>query len=373
MNNRINVLLEKGKAFIQKGRTVKSRGIALTHVDQGYSANLRPISLLMKSDIDPSKLTVDIMKNLEQVELKISMEEFLRRFFNMWSTDAELLTKVLGMKTEFEDNAEDTEDMDAWEIQWQKDHQEYIESRLEGIQLLKSAKEGKDLTLPEQFQVFQIRKAFEEGSAEEQLEFTGGVPVKPEPKTPEAPVVPETPVVPATPEVPANPAPSVEQAINKTKESPVDTEVNKAALTELQKQVEVMKAEAAEMKARTDKADEIIKAHEDARRATMVTKATGMTFVAEDQREVVVTALMKAENTMFVSLLEKAQAAIAEKDTALAAKDAEIEEVKKSFADGKEVGKAGELNKAATGELTAQQKLDEIIKARALEVAAQAK
>lgn len=371
MNNKINVLLEKGKAFIQKGRTVKSRGIALTHVDQGYSANLRPISLLMKSDIDPSKLTVDIMKNLEQVELKISMEEFLRRFFDMWSSDAELLTKVLGMKTEFEDNAEDPEDMDAWEMQWQKDHQEYIESRLEGIQLLKAVKEGKELTLPEQFQVFQIRKAFEEGSAEEQLEFVGDVPVKP--KTPEAPVVPATPAVPATPEVPAKPAPSVEQAINKTKESPVETEVNKAALTELQKQVEVMKAEAAEMKARAAAADEIIKAHEDARRATMINKATGMSFVAEDQREVVVTALMKAENSMFVSLLEKAQTTIAEKEAALEAKNAEIEEVKKSFADGKEVGKGGDLSKSAKGELNAQQKLDEIIKARALEMAAQAK
>ncbi|EMB4112319.1 hypothetical protein OI978_11500 [Serratia nevei] len=30
-------------------RTIKSRGIALTHMDQGYSANNRPVSLLTKS------------------------------------------------------------------------------------------------------------------------------------------------------------------------------------------------------------------------------------------------------------------------------------------------------------------------------------
>ncbi|GJL40638.1 MULTISPECIES: hypothetical protein [Enterobacter cloacae complex] len=33
----------------QKGRAIKSRGIALCHKDQGYSANGRPVSLLTKS------------------------------------------------------------------------------------------------------------------------------------------------------------------------------------------------------------------------------------------------------------------------------------------------------------------------------------
>ncbi|HCM9559137.1 MULTISPECIES: hypothetical protein [Enterobacteriaceae] len=33
----------------QKARAIKSRGIALCHKDQGYSANGRPVSLLTKS------------------------------------------------------------------------------------------------------------------------------------------------------------------------------------------------------------------------------------------------------------------------------------------------------------------------------------
>lgn len=33
----------------QKGRAIKSRGIALCHKDQGFSANGRPVSLLTKS------------------------------------------------------------------------------------------------------------------------------------------------------------------------------------------------------------------------------------------------------------------------------------------------------------------------------------
>ncbi|MFP8823510.1 hypothetical protein ACKRT4_25145, partial [Enterobacter cloacae subsp. cloacae] len=74
--------------------------------DQGYSANNRHVSLLTKSEVDPDKLTVELIKSLEQVTLSISMEEYLRRFFHLWSGDAELLTKVLGMKTEFEQSVE---------------------------------------------------------------------------------------------------------------------------------------------------------------------------------------------------------------------------------------------------------------------------
>lgn len=42
------------------GKKIKSRGIALTHKDQGYSANNRPISLLTKS-VD-GKVKVEINK-----------------------------------------------------------------------------------------------------------------------------------------------------------------------------------------------------------------------------------------------------------------------------------------------------------------------
>ncbi|HCC5834886.1 hypothetical protein [Citrobacter farmeri] len=36
----------------QKTATIKLKGIALTHKEQGYSANLRPVSLLMKADVN---------------------------------------------------------------------------------------------------------------------------------------------------------------------------------------------------------------------------------------------------------------------------------------------------------------------------------
>lgn len=360
----LNVLIQKGRTFIEKGRRVKSRGIALTHKDQGYSANLRPVSLLTKSDIDPNTLTVEMMKSLEQVQLKVSMQEFLRRFFDMWYDDAELLTKVLGLQTEAEYNMEENGDkMDDWDKDWNERHQKYIEEKAQGIELLKSAKEGKELSLKEQYEVFQIRKTFEEGCEDNGLVFS-------EPPAPANPAEPEVPAAPSAPvpQAPPQPkAPSLEQQdLNKTKEKPVDKNQTEAPVAfditkskefqDLQAQLELMKSAAAEKEA---KAEEIIKAHNEARREVLVNKAAGMAFIAEDQREPVADMLMKsAESKLVLDLLEKAQAA-------LAAKDAEIAEVKKSFADGKEVGADGELNKAATGELTAQQKLDEIIKARA--------
>lgn len=361
----INVLIEKGKSFIEKGRKVKSRGIALTHKDQGYSANNREISLLMKSDIDPNTLTVEMIKSLEQVQLKVSMEEFLRRFFDMWSSDAELLTKVLGLKTEFEARAEeDQDDDDIWQTHWNQQHREYIEEKVAGIQLLKSVQEGKELTLPEQYSVFQIRKAFEEGTQDQGLTFVE--PSKPETSKVPDPVVPETPDIPepTAPEVPVVPvapqpqAPSVEQDLKKTKENTVDPEKTVPFDITKSKEYQEMVAAMEILKSKAESADEIIKAHTEARKEVLVNKASAMTFVTEDQREPVVEMLMKsADSKLVLDLLEKAQAA-------LVAKDAEINEVKKSFANGKAVGTDGELNKAATGELTAQQKLDEIIKAK---------
>ena len=46
----------------EKTITIKEKGIALCHQAQGYSANNRPVSLLMKSDLKPQQLTDDIVK-----------------------------------------------------------------------------------------------------------------------------------------------------------------------------------------------------------------------------------------------------------------------------------------------------------------------
>ncbi|HAU5793596.1 TPA: hypothetical protein J4786_003290 [Citrobacter amalonaticus] len=50
-----NVLDDAIEAYLtvpQKTATIKLKGIALTHKEQGYSANLRPVSLLMKANVE---------------------------------------------------------------------------------------------------------------------------------------------------------------------------------------------------------------------------------------------------------------------------------------------------------------------------------
>ncbi|ELQ6111562.1 hypothetical protein FZI57_00935 [Cronobacter sakazakii] len=59
----------------QKGRAIKSRGIALCHKDQGFSANGRPVSLLTKSaDLPAGKHRVIINKAAGRTLKAINLE-----------------------------------------------------------------------------------------------------------------------------------------------------------------------------------------------------------------------------------------------------------------------------------------------------------
>lgn len=347
------------KALIEKGRKIKSRGIALTHKDQGYSANNRPISLLTKSDIDPSKLTVDVIKTLEQVQVTISMEEFLRRFFDMWSSDAELLTKVLGFKTEFEEYADNIENPDEYDEMYIKRHQEYIEQNLKTISIINKAKEGTELSLLERYELIKTRKQFEEGCAELNLDFGDNSKLsKPEPAEVEK-------------STEAKPASSAGATTN-PKETPVEKEVD---VTKSQQFIDLMKANEAlmaqveGMKETFAAAQDIVKAQAVAKREVAINKAASFGFVAEDQREAVADLIEDPSKASVVAVLEKAAAALKEKDEALAAKNAEIEEIKKSFADGKEVGADGQLTEVAKGSEDAQARLNRVIAERAAEIA----
>lgn len=68
--NNLDKLIEQFEDGIlkasSKGKKIKSRGIALCHKKQGYSANNRPISLLTKSA--DGKIKVEINKALRPVK-----------------------------------------------------------------------------------------------------------------------------------------------------------------------------------------------------------------------------------------------------------------------------------------------------------------
>jgi hypothetical protein len=88
--------------------------------------------------------TIEVKKALEQITLKLSMEEFLRKFFDMWSDDAEVLTKLLGFETEHEAyvkaNKERKDSEDNYD--WEAEHTKWLESRLSQFTIMKSMNEG---------------------------------------------------------------------------------------------------------------------------------------------------------------------------------------------------------------------------------------
>ena len=131
--------------------------LAITHKSQGFSANGWHTSLLTKSE--DVVVTQEIIKALEQIEVKMSFEEFLRKFMNVYGSDAELLTQMLGMTTEYEDYLENSE--------WASDedkayHQEFLNTRLECFTLLKSSTLG-DIPEDQLLSVVSLQKAFEAG------------------------------------------------------------------------------------------------------------------------------------------------------------------------------------------------------------------
>ena len=54
----------------KSGKTIKEKGIALCHQAQGYSANLRPVSIMMKASLD--ELTPEQRAALERLGYDIN-------------------------------------------------------------------------------------------------------------------------------------------------------------------------------------------------------------------------------------------------------------------------------------------------------------
>lgn len=100
--------------------------LALVHKDQGGAASGYS-TLIMKAT---GKYSDEFLKKAAQVQVTLSFEEFLRRFFGLWCEDAKVLATVLGMQDE---SVED----ENW-------YQDYIEEQVEKFEILKSAHEAEN-------------------------------------------------------------------------------------------------------------------------------------------------------------------------------------------------------------------------------------
>lgn len=294
--------IEKGCG--KRTKKIKSKGIALCHKLQGYGANNRPVSLLMKSELSPDQLTEDVIKALRQVTLEISFEEYLRKFFDMWSSDAETLAYLLGFKTEWEEYLEQCEPEQV------DDYRKFMEERLSYIAILKAANEGKtDFTLEEEYELIKAQQQFEKAinmQPEEKDLDKAGVEPEVQPEVVEPEVVPEEPAQ----QDPVDPEPTP-AADPEPQQDPVPEEPEPVDVTKSQEYIDLLKRYE-EMEARVAKADEIIKAAVEVRRKEAEDLLKSFAFINDEQAASLIDFVLDESNAAVVEVMKAANQMIEE-------------------------------------------------------------
>ena len=102
--------------------------IALCHKDQGV-ANKQDFALVLKA----RDFSDEFIEKMQQIRVTMELPEFLRRFFNMYGEDAEILARMMGYESKDDEVVADGS------------YEDYIQSRLESYEILKSAFESDDI------------------------------------------------------------------------------------------------------------------------------------------------------------------------------------------------------------------------------------
>ena len=131
---------KKAKRLVHEYRFDKdTHHVALVHRSQGGAASGYTEALVMKSVDDI--LDADIEK-ATMVKVTLPFDDFLEKFFNIYSYEAEVLTAILGFKDEDDMSEQEKSDM-SWEdykAECEKEKQDFINS----VEILKSVKDGKE-------------------------------------------------------------------------------------------------------------------------------------------------------------------------------------------------------------------------------------
>lgn len=106
----------------------KDSHIALVHKDQGGAANLQNYSVVLKG----ASFSPEFVQKMQQVQVTMETPEFLRRFFDMYWEESEILARVLGWKPTPDEKVDD----------W---YENYIDEKVKSIEILKSLNESEDL------------------------------------------------------------------------------------------------------------------------------------------------------------------------------------------------------------------------------------
>lgn len=102
--------------------------IALTAKSQGGPANAHDYALVLKSN----KFSKEAIEKMQQVQVTLELPEFLRRFFDMYYTDSEVLARLMGYVPP-----------DNGEVEY--DSESYYTERLSAFNVMKSLHESGDI------------------------------------------------------------------------------------------------------------------------------------------------------------------------------------------------------------------------------------
>ena len=122
--------------------------VALVSKKQGGAANgfkTLQVTKATNQGIQPTD-AVKVSKALEQVTVTLSMEEFLNKWFGLWYSDAEMLTKLLGFQTEYEaaQEASKANPDEEWS------HDKWMEEKLSKFTLMKSLHDTPNQTISDE-------------------------------------------------------------------------------------------------------------------------------------------------------------------------------------------------------------------------------
>lgn len=105
--------------------------IALVSKQQGGAASGANYKLVLKANT----FSEEFIEKMQQVKVTLELPDFLRRFFSIYHEDAEVLARMMG----YEKPEQTTEDMPS-------DYEDYIQSKLEAFEILKSANDAETLS-----------------------------------------------------------------------------------------------------------------------------------------------------------------------------------------------------------------------------------
>ena len=109
--------------------SVEGAHLALTHKNQNYSANGHPKALILKAR------SQEFIQKIQQIQVTLELPEFLRRFYDMYWDDADMLSRLLGyVPPESEDDYD-----------WKEEQEKYIAEKLQAYTVIKSLKDSSNI------------------------------------------------------------------------------------------------------------------------------------------------------------------------------------------------------------------------------------